>query len=492
MKQDTPATSPCRFVFRGKVREITEIDPTLTVLRWLREHEDAPGTKEGCAEGDCGACTVAVGSLDAGGALRYQAINACINFVPALHGKHLVTVEDLKGVDGGLHPAQQAMVEAGGSQCGFCTPGFVMSLFVMRHTGPAPDRRGISDALAGNLCRCTGYGPILQAAERMYGLDAPELDADGAITGMLRGLQDDATVSVGSGGRRWYSPATVAELARLAEAHPEATIVSGATDVGLWVTKQQRVLNPLIYTGRVAELREIRVADGWLEIGAGATYTDAAAVIARHYPDFGELVRRIGAVQVRNAGTVGGNIANGSPIGDTPPALIALGARLVLRKGAARREIPLEDFFIEYGRQDRAPGEFVAQVRVPLLAAGAQFRCYKLSKRFDQDISAACGAFHMILEDGVARDVRICFGGMAGVPQRAARAEQALEGKAWTEDAVQAAMAAMTGDYTPLTDMRASAAYRMTAARNLLYKFWLETSGGAADTRILDADALEA
>ncbi len=488
MTQDATGTSPCRFLFRGEVREIKEIDPTLTILRWLREIEGATGTKEGCAEGDCGACTVAVGALDAAGALRYQAINACIHFLPALHGKHLVTVEDLKGPDGGLHPAQQAMVEAGGSQCGFCTPGFVMSLFVMRHQETAaPERRSISDALAGNLCRCTGYGPILQAAERMYDLDAPDMDADGRVAATLKSLQDEATVSVGSGGRRWYAPATVAELARLVADHPEGTIVSGATDVGLWVTKQHRALNPLIYTGRVAALREIRVADGWLQIGAGATYTDAAATIARHYPDFGELVRRIGAQQVRNAGTVGGNIANGSPIGDTPPALIALGARLVLRKGDARREIPLEEFFIQYGKQDRAPGEFVEQVRAPLLADGALFRCYKLSKRFDQDISAVCGAFHLRMRDGAARDVRICFGGMAGTPLRARKAEAALEGKAWTEDAVQAAMEAMAADYTPLTDMRASAAYRMTAAQNLLYKFWLETSGAPVKTRVLDA-----
>jgi xanthine dehydrogenase small subunit len=432
---------------------------------------------------------VAIRALDADGQIVTKPVNACIQLLPMLHGTEVVTVERLASPEGVLHPVQAALSECHGSQCGFCTPGFVMSMWTAYRTEDKPDLARTNDLLAGNLCRCTGYGPIIQATGQAY--DRPRADWDDAdakaAAGRLAALGADQGLDYAAGGRRFWAPVTLEAFAALVVAHPGATILAGATDVGLWVTKHAFDPAEVIYTGRVAELRAMRESGGQLWIGAGVTYRAVRTRIARLYPDFGELIRRIGATQVRAAGTIGGNIANGSPIGDTPPALIAAGATLVLRKGTERREMALEDYYIEYGKQDRRPGEFVEGVRLPLPEDGGRLRCYKLSKRFDQDITAVLGCFDVAVGGGNVTGARLAYGGMAGVPKRAAHAEAALVGQPWTEATVRAAMAALERDFTPLSDMRASAAYRMQGAKNILMKYFIERTEPATATRLVGA-----
>ncbi len=484
MKKDQ--TRPVRFLLGDERRELSAIDPNTTVLDYLRRVERRVGTKEGCGEGDCGACTVVLGEV-AGGRLRYRAVNSCIQFVGTLDGKQLLTVEDLAATDGTLHPCQHALVDCHGSQCGFCTPGFAMSLFVLHQEPGTPDRNRIDDALAGNLCRCTGYGPIAAAAKAMTANGRPDRFARHAprTVAALQDLEDGAMPHLEANGHSYFAPRSVESLARLLMEHPGATILAGGTDVGLWVTKQLRQLDPIISIGQVAELNRITVNDRWIEVGAAITYTDALATIAAHHPDMAEMMRRLGSEQIRNAGTIGGNIANGSPIGDSPPPLIALGSRLVLRRGDRHRELALEDFFLDYGKQDRQASEFVVAVRIPVADPKRILRCYKISKRFDQDITASLGAFALTLAGDEVEDIRICFGGMAPVPKRARSTEAALTGKEWTRDNVESACWVMSEDYTPMTDMRASARYRLRVAQNLLRKFFIETTQPAARTRIV-------
>ena len=476
-----------RFLLGHEPRSLSAVDPTQTVLEYLRGTEHRKGTKEGCAEGDCGACTVVL-ARPSGDGLRYEAVNSCIQFLPTLDGCQLLTVEDLKGPHGDLHPVQKAMVDQHGSQCGFCTPGFVMSLFSLWRQDQAPTTQRIEDALAGNLCRCTGYGTIVKAALAMRtaeGAAAHLAAREAEVAAGLRALADDATVLVEHEGRRFYAPATLDGLAAILLEHPTAVVLSGSTDVGLWVTKQHRVLETLVYLGRIGELKRIVETEAAIEIGAGVTCSDGMTALAAEWPDMGEVYRRFASTQIRNAATIGGNIANGSPIGDSPPMLIAAGAELVLRRGDQRRSMPLEAFFLAYGRQDRLPGEFVEKVIVPRRKAGQRFRAYKISKRFDQDISAVMAAFAVTLDGGRVSEARLAFGGMAATPKRAAAAEAALVGEPWSRAAVEAAMAALGDDFTPLSDMRATAAYRLRVARNLLLKCFVETSEPAARTRLV-------
>jgi len=467
---------PIRFYFRHAVHEVRDVAPTQTILQHLREDLHCTGTKEGCAEGDCGSCTVVLGSLE-NGELALKAVNSCIQFTPTLDGKALFTVEDLQLPDGRLHPVQQALVECHGSQCGFCTPGFAMSLWGMylKQEGQAPSRCQIDDALSGNLCRCTGYRPIIDAAVRMTELPPAEFDR-AAVAEQLRALQREAGATYEYAGRSFHSPRTVDELVALRAAFPQALILAGSTDVGLWVTKQMRELNDIIYLGHVSELKTVAEQDGMLEIGAGVTLQDAYAALCRHYPEeLKELWQRFASLPIRNAGTLGGNVANGSPIGDSMPWLIALGARLVLRGASGERELALEDFYLGYQQKDLRADEFVRALRVPLPRPGVHFRTYKLAKRFDQDISAVCAAFALTLEGGIVQEARIAFGGMAATPKRAAAAESVLAGRAWDEAALLDAMAALARDYQPLSDMRASSGYRLKTAQNLLRRFWFET-----------------
>jgi len=472
---------PIRFLLDGEVRELADIDPTLTVLNLLRYDLRRTGTKEGCAEGDCGACTVVLGELE-GGKVRFRAVNACILFAPMLDGRALFTIESLKR-DGSLHPVQQAMVDHHGSQCGFCTPGFVMSLYAHRREGAATDTATLKDVLAGNLCRCTGYGPILAAGLAM-GPDAEDAED---LAAALKAIQPIEGLEIAHKAQRYMAPRTLDEFSAAVQQNPEATILAGGTDVGLWVTKQHRELPTMISINEVAELRRIDDLGDAIRIGAAVRYADAAGVLGELHTGFGELLRRLGGLQVRNLGTVCGNIANGSPIGDMPPALIAAGATLVLRRGGESRTLPLEEYFLAYGKQDRRPGEFVEAVVVPKIAPERVFRIYKLSKRFDQDISAVCAGISIGVQDGRIADARVAFGGMAATPKRASACEAVLTGKPWTEATARAAAEALSQDFQPISDMRASADYRLQTAKNLLIKAFLESS---ALIRVLETEAV--
>ena len=473
-------SEPIRFYYRGAVQEVRDAAPTQTVLQHLREDLHCTGTKEGCAEGDCGACTVVLASL-VDGQVAMKTVNACIQLTPTLDGKALFSVEDLQQPDGALHPVQQAMVECHGSQCGFCTPGFVMSLWGMylKKDGATPTRCEIDDGLSGNLCRCTGYRPIIDAARRMSELPKVTFDR-AALAQQLQDLQRTSLHTYAACGQQFHAPRTVDELAQLRADKPQATLLAGSTDVGLWVTKQMRELGEIIYLGNVAALKTIALQDGMLEIGAGASLNDAYAALCEHYPEeLSELWQRFASLPIRNAGTLGGNVANGSPIGDSMPWLIALGTQIVLRGSAGRRTMALEDFYLGYQKKDLRPDEFVEALKVPLPRAQLKFRTYKLAKRFDQDISAVCAAFAFELDGERIVNARIAFGGMAATPQRATQTETFLRNQIWTEENLVIAMGLLADDYAPLSDMRASNTYRMTTAQNLLRRFWLETRHSA-------------
>jgi xanthine dehydrogenase small subunit len=466
---------PIRFWHQGGLKELDTDTPTRSVLNWLREDAHCTGTKEGCAEGDCGACTVVVGSLDANGALQLQPMNSCLQFLPTLDGKALFTVEDVGGHGEPLHPVQQALVDCHGSQCGFCTPGFVMTLWHQWETRGAtpPDRQQLADALAGNLCRCTGYRPILDAGECALRQEGPLLDR-APVEAALQALGQDPPLAHAG----FHAPRTLDECAALVAAKPQATLLGGATDIGLWVNKQFRDLGEVIDLGRVDELKAIERTPTHLRIGAGASLEAAWGALAAQWPALKELWLRFASPPVRFAGTMGGNVANGSPIGDSAPVLMALGARVELRHGAAVRQLPLDAFYTGYMKNERRPGELLTAIEVPW-NEGWTLRAFKVSKRFDSDISALCGAFALRLEHGVVTDLRLAWGGMAATVARSAQAEAALRGQPWDEAHLQAAQAALAQDFRPMSDLRASADYRLQVAQNLLRRLWLETRADA-------------
>jgi xanthine dehydrogenase small subunit len=488
MAPTNSGTSPrqaLRFRFRGAEVALERFSPRATLLDWLREVQRATGTKEGCGEGDCGACTVVLARAREG-KITHEAVNSCVLLLGQVDGAEVLTIEDL--ADGQtLHPIQQAMVDWHGSQCGFCTPGIVMSLFALYHSGAPATRGGICDQLAGNLCRCTGYKPIIDAAlATCEGAPADRFAAaSDARLNALGALEDGADLFVGDENRFFAAPASEQTLAGLYSRHPDAVLLAGATDVGLWITKQLRDPKKIIWLGRVAGLDRIERKSDGVTIYATTNLERAMPELASLHPDIGEMMRRFGSAQVRASGTLGGNVANGSPIGDAPPTLIALGASVELRKGETSRTLPLENFFIAYGKQDRAPGEYVRAVHAPALKANQQYRAFKVTKRFDEDISAVMSAFRLTLDGARIIEARIAYGGMAATPKRAAIAEAALVGarlddpRSWSS-----AIAAIGADFAPLSDMRASAAYRSRVAANLLRKALLEISGETAPTRI--------
>lgn len=465
-----------RFLLNGEDVALENPDPTTTLLDYLRETKRLTGTKEGCNEGDCGACTVSIAALE-GGHLTHRAVNACILLLPQLHGKSVRTVEGVSGPDGTLHPVQQAMIDHHGSQCGFCTPGFVMSMYTAHRDG----RRDFDDVLAGNLCRCTGYAPIIRAAEAAAEMPQPDWLSD--ELDRIRALDGGQDIALDGG----FLPATLDSFADFYAANPDVTIVGGATDIGLWVTKMLKNIAPVVFLHRLAELQQITHSDDGIRVGAGVSIARLRGAMSGVHPDFAELLRRYGSVQVRNSATIGGNIANGSPIGDSPPALIALDATVTLRRGKDRRDVPLEDFFIAYGKQDRKQGEFVESIFIP--AQIDTLKCYKISKRFDQDISALCGCFNIIVEDGQVTAARIAFGGMAATPKRASAVETKLIGQPWNVATIISAQAKFAEDYQPISDMRASAEYRQKTVQNLLMRYFVESDQDLSETRLVGRGA---
>jgi xanthine dehydrogenase small subunit len=478
----TDAPRHPRFLLDGEIVEARDATATTTLLEYLRGPLGRCGTKEGCAEGDCGACTVVVGESHQGRAMRYRAVNSCIRFVGTLDGKEVVTVESLRAPDGKLHPVQQAMVDAHASQCGFCTPGFVMSLFALYLARESVTRKEAVEALAGNLCRCTGYRPIIDAATGMHSIESPAHWPRSWVSPARLGKLPRSAQSLSMPG--FSAPRTLDELGDAYAQAPDSLLLAGGTDIGLWVTKQLRDLPPIIFLGDVQALDSIVESSGMIEINAAAALTDAFAAIVARYPMLAEIANRFGSPPVRNAGTLCGNVANGSPIGDSMPALIALGSQVVLRHGRQERVIPLETLYSGYREKTLRPGEFVRAVWVPLPRAGRIVASYKISKRFDQDISAVCGAFAVALSGDVVTEARIAYGGLAAIPKRAAAAEAALQGKAFTPASVRAAVDALRSDFAPIDDMRASASYRMKAAAALLERFVHEHAPGGRATRV--------
>jgi xanthine dehydrogenase small subunit len=471
-------SEPIRFYFQGQIQKVDDVAPTQTILQHLREDQHCTGTKEGCAEGDCGACTVVIGEMK-DGKVEMKSVNPCIQFMPTLDGKALFTVEDLKQADGEMHPVQQALVECHGSQCGFCTPGFAMSLWslYLKKNGEstAPCRKEIDETLSGNLCRCTGYRPIIDAAKRMGELPKVTFDK-AALASSLQAMQRSDMFIYQKNQQTFYAPRTMDELVQIRATKPQACIVSGSTDVGLWVTKQMRDLGDIIYVREVQELLNISESDTYIEIGAGVNLNDAYAAVCRHYKDeLTEMWQRFASQPIRNTGTLGGSVANGSPIGDSAPWMIALGAEIILRGINGQRILLLENFYLDYMKKDLQASEFVEAVRIPLPRTNVSFRTYKLAKRYDQDISAVCAAYAITLDGDVISDAHIAYGGMAATSKRAHQAEAALNGQPWNEATLKNAMALLAEDFTPLSDMRASSQYRMKTAQNLLRRFWLET-----------------
>ncbi len=490
-----------RFLLNGELVEVATASPHDTLLEFLRIDRQLNGTKEGCAEGDCGACTVILAEPDRAGGLTWKPINACIRLLPSVAGKAVFTVESLQSDDGRLHPVQRALVECHGSQCGFCTPGFAMSLFGLYKNAHRPERESVDDALSGNLCRCTGYRPILAAAERMFELDGadgwrgPGVAADGSrctsideerLAAQLAAVAGDDGIDYTACGHRWIAPRTRDALARACVAHPSARIVAGATDVALSITKQHRDPGDIVYTGDCDDLKAITDTAGALVIGAAVSLADAFAALDAEWPELREAWVRFASVPIRNSGTLGGNVANGSPIGDSMPALIALGATVELQRGAAIRTLPLEDFYLAYQKSALVPGEFVASISIPHRGDGLLLRAYKISKRFDQDISAVFACFALAIAGGRIASVRVCCGGVAPTPIRATATENMLAGRLWDNTTAEAAAQALELEFAPIDDMRASAAYRRRALANLMRRFRLETAGAPFATRVGD------
>jgi xanthine dehydrogenase small subunit len=474
---DSNSVKTLRFIRRGEIVSLNNVPPSRTLLALLREDLHLTGTKEGCGEGDCGACTVVLGEAEHG-SLRFRAVNSCIRLAHSIDGMALWSVEDLAAKDGTLHPAQQTMLQCHGSQCGFCTPGFVMSLFGMYQNhvcqGQTITRELAQQDLSGNLCRCTGYRPILDAAQRMGTLPRAAIDeAD-----LLQKLEQLAPSDIGPEADFSYkSPTTLDALLRARAAHPDAQLVAGCTDVGLSVTKLHQQFSKVLDITKVAELRRIEQHPQHIAVGAAVTLSDAFAALVADRPQLQTFAARFAGLPVRNSGTLGGNVANGSPIGDAMPLLIALGASVALMSIRGQRELPLEQLYTGYRQNVMASDEVLAWIKLPQPTDGENLKVYKISKRCDDDISAVCLAIKLHIDKGAVTHASIGAGGVAATPVRAVKTEAVLMGQSWTEATVQKAMATLRTEFSPISDMRASSAYRVEVLGNLLRRYWLESQG---------------
>ena len=488
-------TNSVRFVLDGEIVEAQGKRRTTTVLDYLREQLHRTGTKEGCAEGDCGACVVLVGELNASGTgVDYIPVNSCIQLLPTLDGKSLKTVESLRRADGSLHPVQQAMVDRHGTQCGFCTPGIVMSVAGLVQKNPCPSRQQISDALSGNLCRCTGYKPILDATQAACQAPVAALKIeDAADLDLLKAIQRDREPTYSLDGEiivqpvvrtkkgsEFVSPATLAEVTAYLAKHPHATLLAGSTEIGLQVNKQFTRPQHIVYLGNVAELKQVQDTPQAWRIGAGVPLSKVEALVAQAYPDFAEVLRRFGSPPIRSTATLAGNIANGSPIGDSMPCLMALGTTLVLRRGDRQREVALDKFYTGQKRNVLEPGELIEAIVLPKPQPGQTFRAHKVSKRFEQDISATCAALSFELQGGRLKNVRLAYNGLAPSPCRAPQLEALLEGQAPQDVSADALDRAIASSFTARDGLRATWAYRSLVARNLVMRFLEEATPAQA------------
>ena len=474
---------PVRFILNGDPVEESAVSPSMTVLDYLRERRGLKGTKEGCAEGDCGACTIVTASIR-GDRLDHQAANACLMLVPQLHGKEITTIEGVAERDGTLHPVQQALVEAHGSQCGFCTPGIVMALFAFHHGSDPVETEKIHDALAGNLCRCTGYRPIVDAALTLNQSPTDRFAREaGQRIASIRGL--GSSESYGFDDETFHAPRSLDELLSLRANYPDAHLLGGGTDLGILSSKDRKRLGQLIWTALVPELARIDRTETHITMGAAVTYTAALPLFDELYPSFAHLIRRIGSRQIRNLGTLGGNVCNASPIGDTPPFFLILEAVFIARSQRGSREIPVNEFFIDYRKTALAEDEILEAIRIALPQSDTIYKAHKISKRFDQDISAVIGAFALTIRNGSVEKARVAFGGMAATPARAVKCEATLEGAPWNAATAESAGAALNSDFAPISDFRASGDYRRRVATNLVRRVFEETSNSTTLTDVM-------
>ena len=477
-------TGSVRFLVDDKEQCVGNIDPNMTLLDFLRDSLTLKGTKEGCASGDCGACTVVLACIDDDAeSLSYASVNSCVTLVGNIHGKQVITVEHLEDASR-LHHCQKAMVDHHASQCGFCTPGFIMSLFAHSKNFTKRSRENVITSLAGNLCRCTGYQPIIDAGMRTppegY-QDRFEREQERTINQLKSIDRKDKLPTISCDNRHFFCPQTIDQLAEILVEYPEARLIAGGTDLALEVTQDLKTIKVLVSTLRVKELRNLSDSANQIEIGAAVNFSTFKSAIISIYPDLKELIERFGSLQIRNQCTLGGNIANASPIADMPPLLMILDASVVLRKGKERREIGLQDFYLSYKKTVLRESEFIESIRIPKIEHGHLVRVYKVSKRFEDDISASCGAIWITTENGKIKRAHIAFGGMSEIPKRALNCEKALEGLAWNEETIKLGMEAVRDDFSPITDFRATKDYRLQVSQNLLLRYFHELNNPSAN-----------